>query len=47
MRGAAWRTLTLLSATLYPGLVFVLFFLLNLFIWGEASSGAVRPTQTY
>ena len=47
MRGAAWRTLTLLSATFYPGVVFALFFLLNLFIWGEASSGAVSYVQSY
>ena len=40
MRGAQWKTLTLLTAMLYPGLVFCLFFFLNFFIWGRGSSGA-------
>ena len=26
---------------MFPGIVFVIFFVLNLFIWGEKSSGAV------
>jgi len=39
--GAAWKQNTVLTATLYPGVVFVIFFVLNFFIWGEASSGAV------
>ena len=30
------------TATLYPGIVFGLGFLLNLFVWGKHSSGAVR-----
>eukprot|EP00928_Gymnodinium_smaydae_P001105 TRINITY_DN10402_c0_g2_i1.p1 TRINITY_DN10402_c0_g2~~TRINITY_DN10402_c0_g2_i1.p1 ORF type:complete len:619 (+),score=137.73 TRINITY_DN10402_c0_g2_i1:60-1916(+) len=33
-----------LTATLYPGIVFSLFFVLNLFIWGQGSSGAVPLT---
>ena len=41
MRGAQWRTLTVLTATLYPALIFGAFFLLNFFIWGRGSSGAV------
>mmetsp|Transcript_10839 Transcript_10839/g.34245 ORF Transcript_10839/g.34245 Transcript_10839/m.34245 type:complete len:631 (-) Transcript_10839:650-2542(-) len=39
--GAAWKQNTVLTATLYPGIVFAIFFVLNFFIWGEASSGAV------
>lgn len=40
-KGSQWRALTLLTAFLFPGIVFLLFFLLNFFIWGKHSSGAV------
>lgn len=40
-KGAQWKALTLLTAFLYPGITFGIFFVLNLFIWGQASSGAV------
>jgi transmembrane 9 superfamily protein 2/4 len=40
MRGAHWKTLTLMTALLFPGIVFLLFFTLNFFIWGRGSSGA-------
>ncbi|CAJ1335546.1 unnamed protein product [Effrenium voratum] len=30
-----------MTATLYPGVIFSVFFVLNLFIWGQKSSGAV------
>jgi len=36
-----WKFTTLLTAFLYPGLFFGIFFLLNLAIWGQKSSGAV------
>jgi len=36
-----WKFTTFLTAFLYPGLFFTIFFLLNLCIWGEKSSGAV------
>jgi len=39
--GADWKMLTLLTAFLYPGIFFMIFFILNLFIWGQKSSGAV------
>jgi len=39
--GADWKQMTLLTAFLYPGFVFVTFFILNLFIWRAKSSGAV------
>mmetsp|Transcript_59915 Transcript_59915/g.111016 ORF Transcript_59915/g.111016 Transcript_59915/m.111016 type:complete len:612 (+) Transcript_59915:86-1921(+) len=39
--GDDWKMATLLTAFLYPGLVFSVFFVLNLFIRGKHSSGAV------
>merc|ERR1712216_48494 len=39
--GEDWRLATLLMAFLYPGVIFVIFFVLNLLIWGQKSSGAV------
>mmetsp|Transcript_47954 Transcript_47954/g.111895 ORF Transcript_47954/g.111895 Transcript_47954/m.111895 type:complete len:611 (+) Transcript_47954:93-1925(+) len=39
--GDDWKMATLLTAFLYPGLVFSIFFVLNLFIRGKDSSGAV------
>ncbi len=44
LKGAQWKTLTLATALLYPGGVFLLFFFLNLFIWGRGSSAAVPFT---
>ena len=41
LKGAQWKTLTLLTAFLYPGIVFVGALFLNFFIWGRGSSGAV------
>merc|ERR1719487_487276 len=40
-KGEDWKRTTLMTAFLYPGVVFAVFFLLNLFIWGVKSSGAV------
>jgi transmembrane 9 superfamily protein 2/4 len=40
-KGSQWKALTLLTAFLYPGITFMIFFVLNFFIWGQASSGAV------
>jgi len=39
--GQSWRELSLLTGLLYPGIVFSIFFVLNLMIWHEKSSGAV------
>jgi len=39
--GKQWKRNTLLTAMLYPGVVFAVFFVLNLFVWHEGSSGAV------
>jgi len=44
LKGSQWKTLTLATALLYPGVVFLLFFFLNLFIWGRGSSAAVPFT---
>ena len=40
-KGVQWKMNTLKTAFMFPGIVFVIFFVLNLFIWGEKSSGAV------
>lgn len=39
-----WKTNTLYTSLFYPGIVFAVFFILNLVIWGEESSGAVPFT---
>jgi transmembrane 9 superfamily protein 2/4 len=36
-----WKSNTLITALFYPGIVFTVFFILNLFVWGEKSTGAV------
>merc|ERR1712196_642563 len=41
MKGQDWKTNVVLTATLYPGITFLLFIILNFVIWGEKSSGAV------
>jgi len=45
--GEDWKMATLMTAFLYPGIVFVIFFILNLFIWGQKSSGAVPFTTMF
>ena len=40
-RGTDWKMNTLLTAFLYPGVVFLVFFLLNLVLWANGSSGAL------
>merc|ERR1719424_2430643 len=42
-----WKLTTLATACLYPGLFFCIFFVLNLFIWGQKSSGAVPFTTMF
>ncbi|GAB6029941.1 Transmembrane 9 super member 4 [Chamberlinius hualienensis] len=44
IRGVQWKKAALLTATLYPGVVFGTCFFLNFFIWGQHSSGAVPYT---
>mmetsp|Transcript_21160 Transcript_21160/g.49622 ORF Transcript_21160/g.49622 Transcript_21160/m.49622 type:complete len:667 (-) Transcript_21160:66-2066(-) len=40
-RGTSWKKMTLITALMFPGTVFAVFFVLNLAIWGQRSSGAV------
>ena len=35
LRGTEWKATTVLAATLFPGLVAFVFFILNFFIWGQ------------
>jgi transmembrane 9 superfamily protein 2/4 len=42
-----WKKTTLLTALFYPGIFFGIFFVLNLFIWGQKSSGAVPFTTMF
>lgn len=42
--GADWKQTTLLTAFLYPGIYFLVFFILDMILWGKASSGAVPFT---
>ncbi|KVI11719.1 Nonaspanin (TM9SF) [Cynara cardunculus var. scolymus] len=44
-KGSEWKTITLKTAFMFPGVVFAIFFVLNGLIWGEKSSGAV-PFET-
>jgi len=37
----SWKQNTLRTALLFPGVVFTIFFILNMFVWGEKSTGAV------
>jgi len=39
--GKNWRQNTFITATLFPGLLFALVFILNLFVWAQASSTAI------
>ncbi|XP_074580505.1 transmembrane 9 superfamily member 7-like [Curcuma longa] len=40
-KGSEWKRITLKTASMFPGIVFTIFFVLNALIWGEKSSGAV------
>ncbi|OJJ50085.1 hypothetical protein ASPZODRAFT_89909 [Penicilliopsis zonata CBS 506.65] len=42
--GEAWKRNILLTPLLIPGFIFAVFFLLNLFVWAQGSSGAVPFT---
>jgi len=45
--GEDWKVTTLMTAMFYPGIFFLIFFILNLFIWGQKSSGAVPFTTMF
>jgi transmembrane 9 superfamily protein 2/4 len=38
-KGKAWQNCTLLTALLYPGLVFAVFFGLDIVVWSYGSTG--------
>ncbi|DAZ92417.1 TPA: hypothetical protein N0F65_000201 [Lagenidium giganteum] len=40
-KGKRWQLNTIMTATLFPGALFALFFFLNLFVWGAGSDAAV------
>lgn len=45
--GSDWKITTLLTAFTCPGIFFSVFFVLDLFIWGQKSSGAVPFTTMF
>jgi transmembrane 9 superfamily protein 2/4 len=40
-KGGTWKKNTIMTAFFFPGIVFGIFFILNFFLWGKGSSGAV------
>jgi len=40
-KGGTWKKNTIMTAFFFPGVVFGIFFILNFFLWGKGSSGAV------
>jgi len=40
-KGKQWQRCTLLTATLFPGIVFATFFILDMLVWSYGSTGAV------
>ncbi|RLM62271.1 transmembrane 9 superfamily member 9-like [Panicum miliaceum] len=46
-KGSEWKSITLRTAFLFPGIAFGIFFILNALIWGEKSSGAVPFTTMF
>lgn len=44
LKGQLWKRAAVQTALLYPGVCLAVAFLLNFFIWGKHSSGAVCPT---
>merc|ERR1719217_1055587 len=45
--GEDWKKTTLITAFFYPGILFAVFFVLNLLIWEQKSSGAVPFTTMF
>jgi len=41
LKGTEWKKATVMTATFVPSILFCIFFILNFFIWGQASSGAI------
>jgi len=42
-KGAHWKKNTIITSMFFPGIVFTIFFILNMFLRGVKSSGAVPP----
>jgi transmembrane 9 superfamily protein 2/4 len=40
-RGTEWKNNVLMTAFFFPAIVFAVFFVLNIILWAEGSSGAV------
>jgi transmembrane 9 superfamily protein 2/4 len=40
-RGEQWKEMTTRTALMFPGILFAVFFVLDLLVWGQKSSGAV------
>jgi len=47
MQGEEWKKTTLQTAMLFPGVCFGIFFVLNMLVWGQKSSGAVPWTTLF
>jgi len=47
LKGTEWKTTTVLTAILYPCFIAIVFFILNFFIWGQGSSGALPFTTMF
>ena len=47
LKGTEWKTTTVLTATLFPGIMAGIFFVLNFFIWSQGSSGAIPFTTMF
>ena len=41
LKGTEWKKNIMLTSCLFTGIIFTIFFVLNFFVWGEKSSGAV------
>ena len=41
VQGDQWKKTTLKTALIFPGVLFGIFFALNMLVWGQKSSGAV------
>ncbi|KAL1523795.1 hypothetical protein AB1Y20_018718 [Prymnesium parvum] len=41
LKGTEWKKMTVLTATLYPGIISFTFFVLNFFVWSQGSSSAI------
>ncbi|KAL6603074.1 hypothetical protein ACP70R_043435 [Stipagrostis hirtigluma subsp. patula] len=46
-RGSEWKKVTSKTALMFPGVVFIIFFVLNALLRGEKSSGAVPSTTMF